>query len=260
MTADQEAGSSSSTPLLKNRSSKLSCHFGAVYKQDKHGGTVTLSLPNRDDDHDQLLPERGRARTVSSLAPLPESCYTINTFLFFLTCFQLMNLLTLTYTDSVINYIAKRFHIPNTMASFIPSAYQVGSMIVIIPVSYYGNNFNRPKAIAVGVMVMVIGLGFCVLPHFILPAPKIPSVTTSNLCHEYAVEEIKMLSRLESNSFERSTMLTLPDNLPCNPNGTVYNPALLLIIGKTADTGAMTKTNDESIKKQNNTIHGDVTL
>lgn len=229
MTDDRQS-INSSTPLLGTRNKQgLSCHFGAVYKHDENGGTVTLNLPHRHHEHDHLLPERGRARTVSSLAPLPESCYTINTFLFFLTCFQLMNLLTLTYTDSVINYIAKRFHIPNTMASFIPSAYQIGSMIVIIPISYYGNNFNRPKAIAVGVMVMIVGLFFCVLPHFILPSPKIPNTTSSDLCSPMNATFGK---EVESVKIHRDTMLTLPDNLPCNANGTVYNPALLLIIGK----------------------------
>ena len=231
---EEEEEITSSTNLLndndKNKTATHVCHFGAVFQDDEDGGSVTLSFPSRFNEHDPLLPERGRARTVSSLAPLPESCYTINTFLFFLTCFQLMNLLTLTYTDSVINYIAKRFHIPNTMASFIPSAYQIGSMIVIIPVSYYGNNFNRPKAIAVGVMVMIIGLGFCVLPHFILPPPHISNLSYSTLCHKNNRE-------IYSDSYDevglhRSSMLTLPNNLPCNPNGTVYNPALLLIIGK----------------------------
>ena len=228
-----EAGITPSTSLLEdhNRTTKHVCHFGAVYKHDDDGGTVTLNLPSRHNERDSLLPERGRARTVSSLAPLPESCYTINTFLFFLTCFQLMNLLTLTYTDSVINYIAKRFHIPNTMASFIPSAYQIGNMVVIIPVSYYGSNFNRPKAIAVGVMIMVIGLAFCVLPHFILPPPKIPSYSAKALCYPFEVESVQKDS-FDAVDIHRSSMLTLPDNLPCNPNGTVYNPALLLIIGK----------------------------
>ena len=229
--SDESLNPRLSTNLLENkRKQSLQCQFGAVYKHDDDGGTVTLSLPNCNRESDPLLPDQGRPRTVSSLAPLPESCYTINTFLFFLTCFQLMNLLTLTYTDSVINYIAKRFDIPNTMASFIPSAYQFGSMIVIIPVSYYGANFNRPKAIAVGVMVMIAGLGFCVLPHFILPTPKIPETTTNDLCTPIIAKSPRELGEIEIN---RNTMLTVPDNLPCNPNGTVYNPALLLIIGKT---------------------------
>ena len=227
--ADDGCQSSSSTPLLEQgRTGRQACHFGAVYKYDENGGTVTLNLPNENRD---TYHERGRARTVSSLAPLPESCYTINTFLFFLSCFQLMNLLTLSYTDSVINYIAKRFHIPNTMASFIPSAYQMGSMIVIIPVSYYGNKFNRPKAIAIGVMVMVIGLGFCVLPHFILSAPKVPKSTQSDLCQRRTLD-LLMDDDLDKVEIQRSTMLALPDNLPCNANGTYYNPALLLIIGR----------------------------
>ena len=98
-----------------------------------------------------------------------ESWYTVDVFLFFLTCFQLVNLLTLTYTDSVLNYIAKRFQIPNTMASFIPSSYQLGNVIAIIPVSYFGAKWHRPRAICIGVMLMILGLGFCVLPQFILP-------------------------------------------------------------------------------------------
>lgn len=107
----------------------------------------------------------------SSISKEPKeshSFYTVNTFLAFLTTFQLVNLLTMTYTDSVLNYIAKRFRIPNTMASFIPSSYQIGSMIAIIPVSYFGPKWHRPRVICMGVLVMLLGLGFCILPHFIM--------------------------------------------------------------------------------------------
>uniref|UniRef100_H2YTS0 Solute carrier organic anion transporter family member n=1 Tax=Ciona savignyi TaxID=51511 RepID=H2YTS0_CIOSA len=150
-----------------------------------------------------------------------------NMFLFFLTCFQLINLLTLTYTDSVLNYITKRFKIPNTMASFIPSSYQVGNMVVIIPLSYFGSKWNRPRAIGIGVMIMVIGLGFCILPHFILPSPSTVNANATNLC---------LLRHWETPktghvAVHRATDLTTPRNLPCNKHGTVHNPALLLILG-----------------------------
>uniref|UniRef100_H2YTS2 Solute carrier organic anion transporter family member n=1 Tax=Ciona savignyi TaxID=51511 RepID=H2YTS2_CIOSA len=102
-----------------------------------------------------------------------------------------------------------RFKIPNTMASFIPSSYQVGNMVVIIPLSYFGSKWNRPRAIGIGVMIMVIGLGFCILPHFILPSPSTVNANATNL----------------------ATDLTTPRNLPCNKHGTVHNPALLLILG-----------------------------
>uniref|UniRef100_H2YTS7 Solute carrier organic anion transporter family member n=1 Tax=Ciona savignyi TaxID=51511 RepID=H2YTS7_CIOSA len=75
-----------------------------------------------------------------------------------------------------------RFKIPNTMASFIPSSYQVGNMVVIIPLSYFGSKWNRPRAIGIGVMIMVIGLGFCILPHFILPSPSTVNANATNLC------------------------------------------------------------------------------
>uniref|UniRef100_H2YTS5 Solute carrier organic anion transporter family member n=1 Tax=Ciona savignyi TaxID=51511 RepID=H2YTS5_CIOSA len=108
-----------------------------------------------------------------------------------------------------------RFKIPNTMASFIPSSYQVGNMVVIIPLSYFGSKWNRPRAIGIGVMIMVIGLGFCILPHFILPSPSTVNANATNLC---------LL-------LHRATDLTTPRNLPCNKHGTVHNPALLLILG-----------------------------
>nr|XP_026694654.1 solute carrier family 21-like isoform X1 [Ciona intestinalis]XP_026694655.1 solute carrier family 21-like isoform X2 [Ciona intestinalis] len=180
--------------------------------------TVTLRTASMNEGM-----SRPRERTISAIAPMPTSCYTINMFLFFLTCFQLINLLTLTYTDSVLNYITKRFKIPNTMASFIPSSYQVGNMVVIIPISYFGAKLNRPRAIGIGVMVMVVGLGFCMLPHFILPAPPLNNSTTSSLCWERP--------HIGKALVHRATDLTTPRNLPCNKHATVYNPALLLILG-----------------------------
>uniref|UniRef100_F7BLC0 Solute carrier organic anion transporter family member n=1 Tax=Ciona intestinalis TaxID=7719 RepID=F7BLC0_CIOIN len=164
-------------------------------------------------------PERRRERTISSLAPIPPSCYNINTFTIFLVCFQLLNLLTLTYTDSVINYITKRFKIPHTLAAFIPSSYEFGSMLIMIPVAYVGDRWNRPKVIAIGVIVMIIGLGFCILPHFILPAPASHNSTVTYLCQPQIVANTKK-------------PITLPHHSTCTKkHSTIYNPSLLLMIG-----------------------------
>uniref|UniRef100_H2YTS1 Solute carrier organic anion transporter family member n=1 Tax=Ciona savignyi TaxID=51511 RepID=H2YTS1_CIOSA len=110
-----------------------------------------------------------------------------------------------------------RFKIPNTMASFIPSSYQVGNMVVIIPLSYFGSKWNRPRAIGIGVMIMVIGLGFCILPHFILPSPSTVNANATNLC---------LLRHWETPktghvAVHRATDLTTPRNLPCNKHGTL---------------------------------------
>ncbi|CAK8676075.1 unnamed protein product [Clavelina lepadiformis] len=200
----------------QSSSAESSSQYDARYSHDD-GGSVTLN-PDRFG-HRRESSERGRARTISSIAPLPESCYTINTFLFFLICFQLTNLLTLTYTSSVLNYIAKAFNIPNTMASFIPASYQISSMVVLIPVSFFGGKWNRPRAIGVGVMVMAVGLACCALPHFISPASKLSNVTESNMCI------------LNKTAAKADNIVYLPSGLPCNKDGNVENPALLLIIG-----------------------------
>lgn len=186
----------------------------------------------------ESMTERGRARTVSSIAPMPESCYTINMFLVFITFFQVMNLMTLTYTDSVLNYISKRFRIPNTMASFIPSSYQIGNMVIIIPVSFFGSRFNRPRVIAIGMVLMVAGLGCCALPHFLLPSPRYMNASNTELCHRgYSLHfegkpNYQHVSDAKSASSYQGDVLASTTYLRCNANGSTYNPAVLLIVGE----------------------------
>lgn len=136
------------------------------------------------------------------------SWYTVDIFLFFLTSFQLINLLTLTYTDSVLNFIAKRFQIPNIMASFIPSGYQLGNVVAIIPVSYFGAKWHRPRAICIGVMMMIVGLGFCILPHFIQSNDLLKNEDgSSGLCKRHGISPF--LYKRYREEFARHNM-TLP--------------------------------------------------
>ncbi|XP_078488086.1 solute carrier organic anion transporter family member 2A1-like isoform X2 [Ciona intestinalis] len=200
------------SPLLRDR------RYDRAYYRNGPGDEQTVTLQSGVLENSNK-PERRRERTISSLAPIPPSCYNINTFTIFLVCFQLLNLLTLTYTDSVINYITKRFKIPHTLAAFIPSSYEFGSMLIMIPVAYVGDRWNRPKVIAVGVIVMIIGLGFCILPHFILPAPAAHNSTVTYLCQPQIVANAKKT-------------ITLQHHSTCTKkHSTIYNPSLLLMIG-----------------------------
>ena len=199
--------SNSSTPLLKEEKRRQNSVYQRMIKSGDDDGDIS-------SNHNHRAERRSQTNTMSSIAPESQSCFTINTFLFFLICFQLINNLMLAYTDSVINFIAKRFHISNTMVSLLPSAYQAGSMIVVVPASYYGSKFNRPKGMALGVLFMVIGLGLCVIPHFVLPVPKILNATLSEFC-------------LPSRNISMSLANTL-----CNAKSSFHNPVVVLIVGK----------------------------
>lgn len=151
----------------------------------------TSELGQRKPSHTPGMHTRSRSSSrAKEKSPWTKYVFTVNTFLFFLTSFQLVNLLTLTYTDSVLNYIAKRFVIPNTMASFIPSSYMIGSVLAVIPVSYFGSTCNRPRAISIGILIMIFGLGLCILPHFIMKEYNATNSTKTLLCKPSPVKTI----------------------------------------------------------------------
>uniref|UniRef100_A0A8C1MFZ8 Solute carrier organic anion transporter family member n=1 Tax=Cyprinus carpio TaxID=7962 RepID=A0A8C1MFZ8_CYPCA len=76
--------------------------------------------------------------------------------------------LTGAYTKSTITQIERRFEIPSSTAGIIDVSFEMGNLLVITVVSYFGAKFHRPKIIGAGVLLMGIGTLLMALPHFIM--------------------------------------------------------------------------------------------
>uniref|UniRef100_A0AAQ4QHJ3 Solute carrier organic anion transporter family member n=1 Tax=Gasterosteus aculeatus aculeatus TaxID=481459 RepID=A0AAQ4QHJ3_GASAC len=72
------------------------------------------------------------------------------------------------YMKSTITQLERRFDIPSYLIGVIDGSFEVGNLLVIAFVSYFGAKLHRPKIIAVGCVLMSIGTFIIALPHFII--------------------------------------------------------------------------------------------
>ncbi|XP_029969390.1 solute carrier organic anion transporter family, member 1D1 [Salarias fasciatus] len=70
------------------------------------------------------------------------------------------------YMKSAITQIERRFDIPSSHSGAIDGSFEMGNLLVIAFVSYFGSKFHRPRLIGAGCLVMAAGSFITALPHF----------------------------------------------------------------------------------------------
>uniref|UniRef100_A0A3Q3WH44 Solute carrier organic anion transporter family member n=1 Tax=Mola mola TaxID=94237 RepID=A0A3Q3WH44_MOLML len=71
------------------------------------------------------------------------------------------------YMKSSITQIERRFDIPSSLIGVIDGSFEMGNLLVIAFVSYFGAKFHRPRLIAIGTLIMTAGTYLIALPHFL---------------------------------------------------------------------------------------------
>uniref|UniRef100_H3CAN1 Solute carrier organic anion transporter family member n=1 Tax=Tetraodon nigroviridis TaxID=99883 RepID=H3CAN1_TETNG len=71
------------------------------------------------------------------------------------------------YMKSSITQIERRFDIPSSLIGVIDGSFEMGNLLVIAFVSYFGAKLHRPRLIAIGCLVMAAGTYLTALPHFL---------------------------------------------------------------------------------------------
>ncbi|XP_011810355.1 PREDICTED: solute carrier organic anion transporter family member 1B1 [Colobus angolensis palliatus] len=69
---------------------------------------------------------------------------------------------------SNIIHIERRFEISSSLVGFIDGSFEIGNLLVIVFVSYFGSKLHRPKLIGIGCFIMGIGGVLTALPHFFM--------------------------------------------------------------------------------------------
>ncbi|EHB09306.1 Solute carrier organic anion transporter family member 1B3 [Heterocephalus glaber] len=69
---------------------------------------------------------------------------------------------------TAITQIERRFDISSSVAGFIDGGFEIGNLLVIVFVSYFGSKLHRPKLIGIGCVVMGVGSILTALPHFFM--------------------------------------------------------------------------------------------
>uniref|UniRef100_A0A8C7XRQ0 Solute carrier organic anion transporter family member n=1 Tax=Oryzias sinensis TaxID=183150 RepID=A0A8C7XRQ0_9TELE len=71
------------------------------------------------------------------------------------------------YMKSTITQLERRFDIPSSLIGVLDGSFEIGNLLVIAFVSYFGAKLHRPKIIAVGCILMSLGTFLIAMPHFI---------------------------------------------------------------------------------------------
>ncbi|KAL4612697.1 solute carrier organic anion transporter family member 1C1-like, partial [Arapaima gigas] len=94
------------------------------------------------------------------------------------------------YMKSTITQIERRFEIPSSIVGIIDCSFEMGNLLVITLVSYFGAKFHRPKIIGAGSLLMALGTIIMATPHFFMERYKYESV--AQFSQEGAPENMSM--------------------------------------------------------------------
>ncbi|XP_055466224.1 solute carrier organic anion transporter family member 1B2-like [Psammomys obesus] len=108
---------------------------------------------------------------------------------------------------SSITQIERRFDISSSLAGLIDGSFEIGNLLIIVFVSYFGSKLHRPKLIGIGCFVMGLGSLLTALPHFFMGYYRTPKEN-------------------DINSLDNSTMVCLVNQT------TSFNGASPEIVGK----------------------------
>uniref|UniRef100_UPI0037E72CE1 solute carrier organic anion transporter family member 1C1-like n=1 Tax=Semicossyphus pulcher TaxID=241346 RepID=UPI0037E72CE1 len=112
---------------------------------------------------------QGNGRSdAAAREPRSNACTSLKMFLVALSFAYFAKALSGSYMKSTITQLERRFDIPSYLIGVIDGSFEIGNLLVIAFVSYFGAKLHRPKIIAVGCVLMSIGTFIIALPHFII--------------------------------------------------------------------------------------------
>ncbi|XP_062051501.1 solute carrier organic anion transporter family member 1C1 [Lepus europaeus] len=103
-----------------------------------------------------------------SSEPKEPCCGELKMFLGALSFVYFAKALAEGYLKSTITQIERRFDIPSSLVGVIDGSFEIGNLLVITFVSYFGAKLHRPKIIGAGCLIMGVGTLFIAMPQFFM--------------------------------------------------------------------------------------------
>ncbi|OWK62493.1 Solute carrier organic anion transporter family member 1C1 [Lonchura striata] len=116
-----------------------------------------------------LLVDRSSFKSESSSSKEKQSCCGgIKIFLGALSFVYFAKALSGSYLKSTITQIERRFDIPSSLVGVIDGSFEIGNLLIIILVSYFGAKLHRPRIIGAGCLIMSAGTFLIAMPQFFM--------------------------------------------------------------------------------------------
>ncbi|XP_050181285.1 solute carrier organic anion transporter family member 1C1 isoform X3 [Myiozetetes cayanensis] len=133
--------------------------------------TVETKSSNVNDSNQEAEPNQPLDDEENKNPPVKKktsSCTGLKAFLAALSFSYFSKALSGTIMKSSITQIERRFDLTSSTAGFVDGSFEMGNLLVIAFVSYFGAKLHRPKVIAVGCFTMALGCFLSAMPHFFM--------------------------------------------------------------------------------------------
>uniref|UniRef100_A0A673ZFM7 Solute carrier organic anion transporter family member n=1 Tax=Salmo trutta TaxID=8032 RepID=A0A673ZFM7_SALTR len=127
--------------------------------------------------------------SVETKAPREPCCSKLKLFLVSLSFVYFAKAFGGSYMKSSVTQIERRFDIPSSLIGVIDGSFEIGNLLVIAFVSYFGAKLHRPRLIGIGCLIMAAGAFLTALPHF-FQGQYVYETTLSHTPEENTTESI----------------------------------------------------------------------
>ncbi|NXE63937.1 SO1C1 protein, partial [Calcarius ornatus] len=133
-----------------------------------------MEVSSKENTHffsnNSILPvDRSSFKSESSASKEKQSCCGgIKIFLGALSFVYFAKALSGSYLKSTITQIERRFDIPSSLVGVIDGSFEIGNLLIIILVSYFGAKLHRPRIIGAGCLIMSAGTFLIAMPQFFM--------------------------------------------------------------------------------------------
>ncbi|XP_072530308.1 solute carrier organic anion transporter family, member 1D1 [Salminus brasiliensis] len=104
--------------------------------------------------------------SVEKKEPRQPCCSKLKLFLFAMSFVYFAKAFQGSYMKSSVTQIERRFDIPSSLIGVIDGSFEIGNLLVIAFVSYFGAKLHRPRLIGAGCLIMAVSSFITALPHF----------------------------------------------------------------------------------------------